>query len=81
MTTVPLVVGIAWIIQAILIYWAYGLPQDFTRDGTHRSFALGDRPEAIRGVARVIRRFAIGATILILGGIVLVVLAIAGVRP
>lgn len=74
MTTIALIVGVAWIIHGVLIYWAYGMPQDYARDGTPKAYVAGDRPESIRDVARVLSRFAIGATLLLIGGVVLVVI-------
>lgn len=81
MTTIPLVVGIAWIIHGALIYWAYGLPWDYARDGTPKAYLAGDRPQSIRDIARVLSRFPRGATALVVGGIILVIAGIVGVRP
>lgn len=81
MTTIPLVIGIAWIIHGALIYWAYGLPQDFARDGTPKAYVPGDRPHSIRDIARILRRFARGATALVAGGILLVIVGLVGGRP
>lgn len=66
-------VGVALLAHAVLLYWSFGFLTRFGRDGTPRDFVQAGRPDALRAMGPIFRRFSYGGTVLaICGGLTLV---------
>lgn len=73
MRNLLLPLGLAWIAQGLLLYWAYGFLSRFAADGAPKDYAAAGRPGTIRGITRIFRRFAQSATALVLCGAAVIV--------
>lgn len=69
--------GLAWIIQGVLLYWSYGFLSRFAGDGAPKDYTAAGRPDEVRVITRVFRRFSLGATALIICGAVALALDLA----
>lgn len=60
--------GLAWIMQGVLLYWSYGFLSRFASDGVPKDYTAAGRPDEVRVITRIFRRFSQGATALIICG-------------